>query len=91
MVMELPFRQIHLDFHTSAQIEGIGADFDPDVFADTLERARVNSINLFARGHHGWVYYDTARFPERRHPHLKRDLLREQIEACHARGIRTPV
>jgi hypothetical protein len=91
MGMELPFRQIHLDFHTSAQIEGIGADFDPDVFADTLERAHVNSINLFARGHHGWVYYDTTCFPERRHPHLKRDLLREQIEACHARGIRTPV
>jgi hypothetical protein len=91
MRIELPFRQIHLDFHTSAAIEGIGADFDPDVFADTLQRAHVNSINLFARGHHGWVYYDTARFPERRHPHLKRDLLREQIDACHARGIRTPV
>ena len=29
--------------------------------------------------------------PERRHPHLERDLLREQIEACHARGIRVPI
>jgi hypothetical protein len=91
MHTELPFRQIHLDFHTSEAIENVGADFDPDVFADTLQRAHVNSINLFARCHHGWVYYDTAGFPERRHPHLRRDLLREQIEACHARGIRTPV
>ncbi len=91
MGIELPYRQIHLDFHTSAEIGDVGADFCPDVFADTLQRARVNSINLFARGHHGWVYYDSKQFPERRHPHLKRDLLREQIEACHARGIRTPV
>ena len=91
MKHELPFRQIHLDFHTSEAIEGIGADFDPEVFADTLQRAHVNSINLFARGHHGWVFYDTQQFPERRHPHLQRDLLREQIDACHARGIRTPV
>lgn len=90
MSIELPYRQIHLDFHTSAEIGDIGADFDPDVFADTLQRARVNSINLFARGHHGWVYYYTERYRERQHPQLKRDLLREQIEACHARGIRTP-
>ncbi len=25
----LPYRQIHLDFHTSEHIAGIGADFDP--------------------------------------------------------------
>ena len=37
------------------------------------------------------IYYDTALNPERRHPHLTRDLLREQIEACHARGIRVPI
>jgi hypothetical protein len=87
----LPFRQIHLDFHTHESIEGIGADFDPAVFADTLVKARVISINLFARCHHGWMYYDSKAFPERKHPNLKRDLLKEQIEACKARGIRTPV
>ena len=84
----LPFRQIHLDFHTSELIPDVGIDFDPDEFADTLVRAHVNSITCFARCHHGWIYYDTALNPERRHPHLNRDLLREQIEACHARGIR---
>ena len=26
----LNFRQIHLDFHTSEVIPGIGADFDPE-------------------------------------------------------------
>ena len=84
-------RQIHLDFHTSEAITGIGSQFDPDEFADTLERARVNSITCFARGHHGWIYYDSKLHPERMHPHLERNLLVEQIEACHARGIRVPV
>jgi hypothetical protein len=91
MKTELPFRQIHLDFHTHEAIPGIGADFDPNVFADTLVQAHVNSINLFARGHHGWVYYFSEKYADRRHPHLTRDLLREQIDACHARGIKTPV
>lgn len=91
MKTELPFRQIHLDFHTHEAIPGIGADFDPNVFADTLAQARVNSINLFARCHHGWIYYYSAKYAERQHPHLTRDLLREQIDACHARGIKTPV
>ncbi len=88
---ELRFRQIHLDFHTSEHIANIGDKFDPDVFADTLVKASVNSITCFARCHHGWIYYDTKRNPERRHPHLTRNLLKEQIEACHARGIRVPI
>ena len=88
---ELRFRQVHLDFHTSEHIAEIGAQFDPYVFADTLKQAHVDSINLFARCHHGWVYFDSQKYAERRHPHLQRDLLREQIEACHARDIKTPV
>lgn len=37
------------------------------------------------------IYSDTKLFPERHHPHLKRNLLKEQSEACHRRGIRAPV
>ena len=77
----LPYREIHLDFHTSEQIAGIGADFDPDEFADTLVKAHVNSITCFARCHHGWIYYDTELNPERRHPHLSRNLLKLLPEA----------
>jgi hypothetical protein len=87
----LRYRQIHLDFHTSEEIAGVGSEFDPEAFADTLARAHVNSVTCFARCHHGWVYYDTSWHPERRHPHLECDLLREQIEACHARDIRVPI
>lgn len=88
---DLRFRQIHLDFHTSEHIEGIGAEFDPEQFVSTLEKARVDSVTCFARCHHGYIYYDTKAFPERRHPHLKRNLLKEQIEACHRRNIRVPI
>jgi len=88
---ELRFRQIHLDFHTSQHIVGIGSAFDPEEYAATLERARVNSVTTFARCHHGYIYFDTKAFPERRHPHLTRNLLKEQIEACHARNIRVPI
>ncbi len=87
----LRYRQIHLDFHTSEQIVGIGSEFDADAWAQMLADAHVNSITCFARCHHGMVYYDTALNPERRHPHLTRNLLAEQIEAAHARNIRVPI
>ena len=89
---DLRFRQVHLDFHTSEDIPGIGAKFDPEAFAETLAKARVDSITCFARGHHGWIYYDSKLSPERIHPHLARkNLLVEQIDACHRRGIRVPI
>lgn len=86
----MPFRQVHLDFHTSEQIPGIGSRFDGERFAETLKRASVNSITCFSRCHHGWIYHDT-RFSEVRHPHLTCNLLAEQIKACHAAGIRVPI
>ena len=32
---EIPFRQIHLDFHTSEAIEGVCSEFDAEEFAQT--------------------------------------------------------
>ena len=77
------FRQIHLDFHTSEKIAGIGRQFDADKFADTLEKARVDSVTCFGRCHHGWLYYDSKGFPERRHPRRATNLLKEQVEAFY--------
>lgn len=85
-------RQVHLDFHTSEYIEGIGKAFDKEVFASTLEKAAVNSITCFARCHHGWLYYPSKLQPEMIHPHLaNHSLLLEQIEACHSRRIDVPI
>ncbi|MCL2708725.1 MAG: beta-galactosidase trimerization domain-containing protein [Defluviitaleaceae bacterium] len=55
----IPYRQIHLDFHTSELIGGIGAQFDADEWVETLKLGRVNSINVFAKCHHGMFYYPT--------------------------------
>jgi len=89
--VDLRFRQIHLDFHTSQMIGGIGAKFNPDEYASVLQKAHVDSVTTFARGHHGYIYFNTRRFPERRHPNLQLNLLKEQIKACHARNIRVPI
>jgi hypothetical protein len=86
---ELRFRQVHLDFHTSPLIPDIGADFDPDEFAHILKDASVNSINIFAKCHHGMAYYPTQ--VGVMHPHLKFDLLGKMIAACHRADILTPV
>ncbi|MGI5817930.1 MAG: alpha-amylase family protein [Armatimonadota bacterium] len=88
---ELRYRAIHLDFHTSGDIPGIGGAFDAEEFVSTLETARVNQICCFARGHHGWIYYPSETHRERVHPELTTDLLGRQIEACHARDILVPI
>ncbi len=85
-------RQVHLDFHTSEYIEGIAKNFNKELFVATLEQAAVNSITCFARCHHGWLYYPSKLQPEMIHPHLANpNLLLEQIEACHSRGIEVPI
>ncbi|SIQ13108.1 Hypothetical glycosyl hydrolase 6 [Alkalispirochaeta americana] len=88
----LSFRQVHLDFHTSGHIGGVGADFDPEEFAERLATAHVDSITCFARCHHGYLYYQSEKHPHLIHPHLERtNLLDEQIHALRERGIRVPL
>jgi hypothetical protein len=84
-------RQIHLDFHTGPAIPDVGAAFDARQFAATMKEAHVNSVTVFAKCHHGHLYYNTAR-PER-HPGLARglNLLGEQVEALHRQGIGAPI
>lgn len=82
----IPFRQIHLDFHTSPLIGDIGAEFDAKEFADTLKKAHVNSINLFTKCHHGMYYYPTA--VGTMHPELTFDLFGAQVQVCRENKIR---
>ncbi len=91
MSESLRFRQIHLDFHTSPCIPDVGRDFDADEFADTMARAHVDSVTVFAKCHHGHLYFDTKH--PARHPGLKPglDLLGQQVEALHKRNIKAPI
>jgi len=88
-VHELRYRQVHLDFHTSPEIPGIGAGFDRAEWQEALKRGRVNSITCFAVCHHGWSYNDTR--VGRRHPHLEFDLLRAQYEASKEIDVNVPI
>lgn len=85
----MKFRQIHLDFHTSEAISGIGADFDKKQFQDALRKGHVDSITVFAKCHHGWSYHPTD--ANEMHPGLDFDLLGAQIEAAHEIGVRAPI
>ncbi|WP_244271895.1 hypothetical protein [Pseudovibrio denitrificans] len=89
-VKDFRYRQIHLDFHTSEHIGGIGSKFDPTQFVETLKHGEVDSVTLFARCHHGWSYYPTN--VGKPHPELQNaDLLGDMIKACHAADIATPI
>jgi len=83
------FRQIHLDFHTSEKIPGIGTRFDKEQFQNALKTGHVNSINIFSKCHHGWAYHPSK--ANQTHPNLHFDLLKAQIEAAHEIGVKTPV
>ena len=92
----VPTRQIHLDFHTSEHIPGVGSRFSKCQFQEALQIGHVNGINIFGKGHHGWSYYPTK--AGNVHPALRvdpqgveMDLLGAQIEACHEIGVRCPV
>jgi hypothetical protein len=85
----LRYRQIHLDFHTSPHIPGIGAEFDKKRWQKTLKDAAVDSITLFSKCHHGWSYHPTK--IGKIHPHLTIDLLRKQYDATKEAGINAPV
>jgi hypothetical protein len=85
----MPSRQVHLDFHTSEFIPGIGEKFDKKQFQEALKTGRLNQINIFAKCHHSWSYYPTK--VGNQHPNLKFDLLGAQIEACHEIGVKCPI
>lgn len=87
MADRIPYRQIHLDFHTSPEIPDVGTEFCAEEFVDTLKNAHVNSINLFTKCHHGMYYYPTSVGTQ--HPALKGfDLFGAQVKACRDAGIR---
>ncbi len=88
---ELRFRQVHLDFHTSPDIPGIGSRFDKKHWQDMLKKGHVDSITCFSSCHHGWSYHPTK--VGAMHPHLDSgfNLLRAQMDASHEIGVKVPV
>ena len=82
-------KSIHIDFHTSPDIPGIGAKFDKEEFTNALRAAKVDSATVFAKCHHGYTYYPSK--VGTMHPHLGFNLLKEQIDAIHSIGAKAPI
>ena len=85
----LRFRQVHLDFHTSEKIPGVGARFSAENFGDNLRRGHVDSITLFSKCHHGMTYHDTQ--VGVRHPGMDKELLPQQLEVCRDLNVKAPI
>ncbi len=85
----IPYRQVHLDFHTSPAIPSVGEGFSREQFAEALKRGHVNSITVFSKCHHGYSYHPTK--ANTIHPGLKFDLLGEQLAVCKELGVNAPV
>lgn len=86
------YRQVHLDFHTAPDVPNVGIHFNAEKFAETFSSAHVTSVTVFARCHHGNLYYNSKKFPNHVHPNLThKNLLEQQIDALHSKGIRVPV
>lgn len=80
---------VHLDFHTSDAVYGVGRDFDKEEFKKALGEAGIDSITLFAKCHHGNFYYFSEKFHT--HPDLRVPLLDLQVEACKELGISSKI
>ena len=83
------FRQVHLDFHTALECDAVGSQFDAQTFIETLRMGKVDTINIFAKCHHGYSYYPTK--VGTMHPKLKIDLLGSMVEALHKADIKCPI
>lgn len=83
------YRQVHLDFHTALECGVVGDQFDPKIFVETLQSGKVDTINIFAKCHHGYSYYPTRVGTQ--HPGLKFDLLGSMVESLHSADIRCPI
>ena len=85
----IPTRQVHLDFHTSPHIKGIGKNFSKENFQNALKKGNIESITVFAKCHHGLCYYPTK--VGAMHPNLDFDFTGAMVDAAHEIGVRAPI
>lgn len=90
-MQRLPSRQVHLDFHTTGHIPGVGSKFDKKKFQETLKTGHVNSITVFGKCHHGYFYYPTKVGHINPGMDPNQDLAGEMMDACHEIGVRAPL
>lgn len=86
---KLPFRQVHLDFHTSELMPDVASEFSEENFKKALIDGHISSITLFAKCHHGYSYFPSK--VNEPHPTMKTDLLGRQLKVCEELGVRAQI
>jgi hypothetical protein len=81
----VPWRKVHIEYHTSRHMPRLAQRFDPNEFGERLQAAHVNGATVFAKDMYGYCYFPTKQ--GRMHPNLAFDLLGAQVAALRRRKI----
>ncbi len=83
------YRKLYFDFHSQETAVGLASAFDAERWADQVASAHAQAILVFCTCHFGWSYYRRGKL-RYVHPHLPEgvDLVGDQIESLHRRGIK---
>ena len=83
------YRKLYFDFHSQETAVGLASAFDAERWADQVASAHAQAILVFCTCHFGWSYYRRGKL-RYVHPHMPEglDIVGDQIEALHRRGIK---
>jgi hypothetical protein len=81
----VPWRKVHIEYHTSRHMPKLAEHFNADEFGDRLLAAHVNGATVFAKDMYGYCYFPCKQ--GRMHPNLSFDLLGAQVAALRKRKI----
>jgi hypothetical protein len=81
----VPWRKVHIEYHTSRHMPKLAEHFNADEFGDRLLAAHVNGATVFAKDMYGYSYFPCMQ--GRMHPNLSFDLLGAQVAALRKRKI----
>src|SRR5262245_56388073 len=81
----VPWRKVHIEYHTSRHMPKLAQRFDANEFGDQLLAAHINGATVFAKDMYGYSYFSSKH--GRMHRNLAFDLLGEQVKALRKRKI----
>jgi hypothetical protein len=81
----VPWRKVHIEYHTSRHMPKLAEHFNPDEFGNRLLAAHVNGATVFAKDMYGYSYFPSKH--GRMHPNLSFDLLGAMVKALRKRKI----
>ena len=84
--IEERFRKVYWEFNNLPEVPDIGTNFNPEAVSAALRRAHIQAVHFTSKDMYGYCYYETK--AGAKHPHLKRNLLREVIEVCHCNDVK---